>query len=359
MGSQRKNNILFGVLNWGLGHATRSAVVIRKLLEHDFVPVLASDGLSLKYLRSEFPGLPSEVLPAYNVRYSRSSNQVLTIASQGRNILKAIKNETAVARQLMEKYEAIGLISDNRLGFWVDDIPTAYITHQLKVKSGLLTGISSGLHKKFLNKFDQCWVPDNDLKISGDMVWSAKRDDNVRYMGPLSSLQATEKGNRTYKYCFVLSGPEPQRSILENKILEQWDRAMGPALMVRGTDQAFEAPNRDLTGLEIVDFAGAEQLAQAINSSELIISRSGYSSIMDYFALGKKALLIPTPGQPEQEYLARYHSSLGNFHTVDQEDLKLGTDLEKALGQRGPVTTEGDQANWEELFALFKGKAKS
>ena len=67
-----------------------------------------------------------------------------------------------------------------------------------------------------------------------------------------------------------------------------------------------------------------------MNRSRLMITRPGYTTIMELAVLGKKALLIPTPGQTEQVYLASYHSKKGNFYSVSQEKLNLARDVEEA-----------------------------
>jgi hypothetical protein len=361
-----KKKVIFGVLNWGLGHATRSIPLINALRAAGFEPVLASDGPALDLLRSEFPTLESEELPTYGVKYGKNSATLWTIGAQLPRIWQVSRAEHRQLKKLVEEHQPVGVISDNRLGFYHEHVPSVYITHQLKLMLPFARRLISGLHHRYIRKFEQCWVPDFGglNKLSGEMTDRMDPGVPVHFIGPQSRFQRLPEEQKLYDTCTILSGPEPQRTILEQKLLRQLSGLKGTHLMVRGTKEqsAQNLTNNQVSkgSIEVLDFLSGAELAQKINQSKIVISRSGYSSIMDYCALGNKALLIPTPGQPEQEYLARYMLSRGWFYYTDQERMNLEKELDKAMGYAGCSGIVGSTRNEinRELFGLFQGKGK-
>ncbi len=350
----KESFILFGVLNWGLGHATRSIPIIGALREQGFTPVLASDGEALQYLKTTFPDLPSAELPSYNIHYSRY-NFTGAMLQQLPKIARTVKAEKAQAGELVEQYRPKGIISDNRLGFFSKEVPAVYITHQLKIRMPLVGPVASWVHRYFIKKYHECWVPDlEDEKnsLGGELSHIGPTDFPVRYIGPLSQLGKTVSHEKQYDAVVLMSGPEPQRSLLEKRIIRQLEKMEGRFFLVRGSTKAApletQIPHASLlTGAEI---------AELIHTSGLVISRSGYSSIMDYYFMGNKALLVPTPGQVEQGYLATYLRGKGIFYSVRQKDMNLRYDISEALTFPGLAEPHERISSWPELFNLFKGK---
>jgi len=256
-------------------------------------------------LQKEFPFLKSYTLPTYNIKYSKSSkNLKLKLLLSVPSIYSAIKKEKKIVAQLVEKENIKGLISDNRFGVFSNLIPSVYVTHQLNVLSGKTTAITSKTHQKIIAKYNECWVPDleSEPNLSGILGHLDSKSLNLKYLGILSRLKPYNSEIK-YDIMVLLSGPEPQRSALENKLLIELQNHTGKILFVRGVlnnSKEIKEPNN----FEVVNYLGTEALEKAINQSNLIIARSGYSTIMDLAVLGKKAFFIPTPGQCEQEYLA-------------------------------------------------------
>jgi uncharacterized protein (TIGR00661 family) len=344
--------ILYTVLNWGLGHATRSSVIIEALLKEGYEPVIASDGLALEWLQKSFPHLQFLSLPAYNIRYARDARLFwLKLLSQSVQLQKAWRAEHELVQQWAKTQSFDGIISDNRLGCYHQDLPAVYISHQLQLQAGLFTKAASTLHRRFINRYDQLWVPDyTDHRLAGKLSESTAIKIPTHFLGALSRLKDLRSTEGKY-YLFLLSGPEPQRSILEQKILDQVAKLSEKAILVRGT-------NRDKLrvypeGLQVIDLAGPERLEQLMAEAKVIICRSGYSSIMDLYKLAKKALFIPTPGQTEQQYLARHLAP--QFLSVEQNQLQLAVDIPNALVKDGfsRNSQKEDQTNWAELFSLF------
>lgn len=299
--------ILIAPLNWGLGHASRCIPLIETLINHGYQPVIASDGQALELLKKEFPDLRAYELPSYHIRYSKNGKllNALLIKQSGK-ILKAIKREQAVTREIVEKEMICGIISDNRFGVRSDKVYSVYITHQLRVLSGLTTFLTSRIHQQIIKKFDACWVPDHQAPfyLSGKLSHPAPGGLLVKYIGPLSRLEKVPC-EREFDLMVILSGPEPQRSLLEEKLRLELKNFAGSILLVQGLMAAKQT--KILTdSMLIVNFMLRSELQEFICKSRLILARSGYSTLMDMEKLEAKAFFIPTPGQAEQVYLAKY-----------------------------------------------------
>nr|WP_299890436.1 glycosyltransferase [uncultured Lacinutrix sp.] len=348
-----KKRILVAPLNWGIGHATRCIPIINWLIEHNFEPIIASDGEALQLLKTEFPDLIHETLPAYNIKYTKKGSDLKwKLLAQTPKMLKAKKAEKKTTKQLINKYNLSGIISDNRLGVRNKNVPSVFITHQLNVLSGNTSALSTKIHNDIMKKFDSVWVPDfkNEPNLSGKLGHlNNETKINVTYLGPLSRLHKTETKTE-YDIMVLLSGPEPQRTILADKLFETLKYFEGNILFVKGKIEAEQTVSK-INNFTIYNFMTSKALEQAINSSELIISRSGYTTVMDLAKLGKKAFFIATPGQFEQEYLAENFDKLGIVPTCNQEHFKL-SQLEKVNDYKG-LQMEYRKPNLKELFSLF------
>ncbi|HSP12644.1 MAG TPA: glycosyltransferase [Salegentibacter sp.] len=353
----KKKRILVAALNWGLGHATRCIPLINGLIAHGYEPILASDGVALDLLKKEFPDLSAEELPSYNIEYSGAPNFLKwKLFLESPRIIKVIKTEKKQTKKLVEKYNLNGIISDNRLGVRYKHLKSVFITHQLNVLSGNTTWLSSKLHQKYIRKFDECWVPDlpGSKNLSGILGHMKKTPDGVKYMGLLSRFRKKILPQE-YKIMILLSGPEPQRSILEKILLQEFKETSEKTLFVRGVLEENEFISKiNNPNLKIRNYLFGEELEDALNASEIIVCRSGYTSIMDLSKLEKKAFLIPTPGQFEQEYLAERLDKLGIAPFYTQKEFKI-SDLKRLKSFSG-FRDFGFVTDFGSLFALFEGK---
>ncbi len=347
--------ILVAPLNWGLGHVTRCIPIIKALLKDSFKVVIASDGASLDLLRKEFIELESIELPSYNIEYPKNGSFLKwKLLLKFPQIKKAIYSEKKVIKQLVSEGKIQGIISDNRFGVRSSKIPSVYITHQLNVLSGSSTFFSSKTHQKIINKFDECWVPDVEYSpnLSGKLGHLKSSNLKLKYMGILSRMNKIKLPTK-YKYLLLLSGPEPQRSLLEEKLLEEFKNYNHSILLVRGVVETEQSINQK-GNLTIYNFMKTTELEKAINESEIIIARSGYTTLMDLSTLEKKAFFIPTPGQFEQEYLAKRMSKLNHAPFCKQENFSLEKliEIENYSGLKSPKNTK----DFKELFRFFKSK---
>lgn len=348
-----KKRILVAPLNWGLGHATRCIPIINALLESDLQPIIASDGEALVLLKKEFPALIALELPSYGISYPRKGSRLkLKLLKDSPKILNTIKEERKTVDKIIEDHVIIGIISDNRFGVRSDKIPSVFITHQINVLSGNTSWLTSILQKRFISKFDACWVPDvkGEPNLSGQLGHDHITDLPLRYIGPISRFRKLTLPI-IYDLMVILSGPEPQRSILEEKLLADLRQYTGHILFVKGKiveEQRVEHTHN----MTIYNFMLTEDLEKTINQSHVILSRSGYTTIMDLAALEKKAFFIPTPGQFEQEYLSEYLSEQGIAPYSKQDQFRVER-LDDVKDFKGFKRISVDQ-DLEGLFSLFK-----
>ena len=347
-----KKRILVAPLNWGLGHATRCIPIINELIQNNFEPIIASDGAALELLKKEFPNLEAVELPSYNIRYSKNPNRLrLKFLKNAPRLLKIIKKEEKVIRELVNSKSISGIISDNRFGVRHDNIPSVFITHQLQVLSGNTTWLSTKWHQKIISQFDECWIPDykTEKNLSGILGHVENFKSTVHYLGPLSRFEK-HKSNINYQLLVILSGPEPQRTFLEEILFEELKNFKGKICFVKGV---IESEQRKIqhNHMTIYNFMTSAQLESTINESELIVSRSGYTTLMDLAKLEKKAFFIPTPGQFEQDYLAKKIESEGIAPYCTQHEFTLEklNQVEKYSGFK----FETFDVKFADLFRLF------
>ena len=335
-----KPRILVAPLDWGLGHATRCIPIIRELLAQGCEVWLAGEGTQEHLLKEEFPELPFLQLDGYRIRYSRSAvGLVLSIFRQTHKILTAIKKENAWLKKMIAEYDFDGVISDNRFGLYHASIPCIFITHQLAIKSPLGKWSEKILqirNYRFINRFTACWVPDEENKnnMAGDLSHPEKKPNiPVRYIGLLSRFDSSSPptggdGGKNH-LLIILSGPEPQRSTLENKIVKEISHYNSTATIVRGIPGSPSLiPSTNM--IQFYNHLPADELKNEIWKAGYIISRCGYSTVMDLVALQKKSILIPTPGQTEQEYLSKYLFQKKIAFCISQERFSLTDSLAKA-----------------------------
>jgi UDP-N-acetylglucosamine transferase subunit ALG13 len=337
-GITKNNQILLAPLDWGLGHVTRCIPIIKFLTEAGHTVVLAANGRHARVLRLEFPHLEIIDLRGYELIYGKKNHATKwKLLAQLPKILTAIKSEHQwLANQMKERHFDL-VISDCRFGLHHPDAFCVFITHQLQVKSPFGKWMDGFLRKwnyRFINKFNECWVPDFEggNNLAGELSHPATMPKvPVKYIGGLSRFnEKCNDGQAQYDLLVVLSGPEPQRTVLENIMLKELAGYKGKAALVRGLPGGGN--DIALNDVDVFDHLPAAQLCAVMAGSELIISRSGYTTVMDLVRLRKKSILIPTPGQSEQEYLGRYLMQRQLCVCVEQDAFSLADALRKAAG---------------------------
>lgn len=339
--------ILITPLHWGLGHATRCVPIIRELLSNGIEVYIASDGDALRILQEEFPQCVYIALPAYNIHY-KSQNMIWNLAKQSFKILTVIRNERLKIMNIIDTYKINLLITDNRFGAYSHKIPCIFITHQLHIRipNKFLSTIVNQFNYQIIKKYAACWVPDlahDSLNLSGALSHNSSPYKNIKYIGALSRLvlynkekieeQIAElpfskklKDEEKNIVLLLLSGPEPQRSFFEEKLIEQAKGIKDKFfILVRGVVNGKENEWTSLhEHIYSCNYLQTAMLSTLIQRADFLVSRSGYSTIMDYFHLQRKhMLLVPTPGQTEQEYLAETLAEKNIAITQNQNNLDL------------------------------------
>jgi UDP:flavonoid glycosyltransferase YjiC (YdhE family) len=320
--------ILVAPLDWGLGHATRCIPIIHALLHMQITVVIAADGAVKQLLQEAFPGVVFLSLKGYRIQYSKNKkNLFFKLASQLPRILSVIRYEKKWLAKAIKDHRLHAVISDNRFGLYNKNVPCIYITHQLFIETGntWLSRMAQAVHYRFISKFSECWVPDaaGKINLAGKLSHPSKMPPvAVQYLGVLSRFNK-EQAEEVHPLLLMLSGPEPQRSIFEKELLAQLAGTKQEAVLVRGLPGAAYPIHPVPAGLVVYDHLPAQELNKLIAASGLVIARAGYSTMMDLATMQKKAVIVPTPGQTEQTYLALHAGEEKIFLSKEQEGFSL------------------------------------
>ncbi len=320
-------HILVAPLDWGLGHATRCIPLIHLLLNQGCRITIAASGPGITLLKKELPQVNIVSIPGYGINYSKTPGMFLPkLLLQFPRIASAIKRENRWLKNFIKENGIQAVISDNRMGMHCTGTPSAYITHQLQIETGyaLLNGFARRLHYRYIRRFDECWVPDvkNEPSLAGKLSHPGIMPGiPVHYIGLLSRFDSLSKKPATNDILAIVSGPEPQRSIFEKLLRNQLAVLNISATLVQGLPGE---PQQSTEGnLSIINHLDAAALQQKIAEAGTVICRSGYSSVMDFVAMQKPAIMVPTPGQGEQEYLGKYLAETGRFFCTPQAQFNL------------------------------------
>ena len=331
----RKLRILVAPLDWGLGHATRCIPIIQELIWQGCEVTLAGEGGLEILLKKEFPSLRFISLPGYGIKYAGTGyKMVWKMIRKIPGLLDSIQNENKWLKEKIKEYGFDAVISDNRFGLHHEKIPCVFITHQLLIKSPWkwTEGILQKKNYRYINQFSECWIPDNvgTDNLAGDLSHPHQIPTRpVFYTGPLSRFSSSGIAEKPNHLLIILSGPEPQRSIFENIIVRQISHYNGSATVVRGIPGSSSIiPSTN--SIHFYNHLPAEELNVEMEKAAFVIARSGYSTLMDAVALKKKCILIPTPGQTEQEYLANYFAEKQFAIFTHQNNFSLPEELKRA-----------------------------
>lgn len=323
--------VIVAPLYWGLGHATRDIPIIYWLKANCKEVIIASDGAALDLLEREFPDLKIEQLPSYNIKY-RFENIIANILIGWYAIIKAVFTENNAARSLTKKYNASIILSDNRLGFYNPQIKSLYMTHQINIlhNRSWMSWLGTRLHRFFIKKYNHVLIPDYNGKDALCPKLSSGLNENTSWIGPISRINKLHL-QVDNDIVIILSGPEPQRTILEDLLLKQIAQLQTYSIVfVRGSDKSMHYNCDNLKNVSFYNITTGKVIENLLNRSRLLITRSGYTTIMDIHHLDIKAIWIPTPGQTEQEYLAQVYSTQKHYLSIRQDNIN---NLKEYIGQ--------------------------
>lgn len=335
--------IIYGVCSWGLGHATRSLPVIRKLVSEKHSVTVISNGRSLEVLKKELGDTVGYVdIPDYPMLVSENTRQFLAKSMVYWPVfIKRIEDGLAQLQKILDKKTYGCIVSDARYDMYNKKIPSFFISHQMRIMNPLKIKMFERSMEQFnlffFKRFVGVMVPDyKEENLSGDLSHHLKRidEDTIHYVGVLSDFTKRVM-KKDIDYLISVSGPEPQRSMLEEKLSVQASELEGTVVMTLGKAEKYSVVKKK--HLTMYSFVEKDLREELLNRAKLVVSRSGYSTIMDLAVVGTKALLIPTPGQIEQEYLSEYHNRLGTFYSVLQDAVCLKSDVVTAREKTGII----------------------
>ena len=337
MKEKKKHRVLVCPLGWGLGHASRNIPIIDYLLKSGHTVIVAGDELQISYLTTYFPGIKTIKFPSLKVNLSKGSNQLLPILGIAFRLPYLVINEHFAVKKIVNDNQISVIISDNRYGLWHRGTKSVLITHQLRVPFPkpfrFLEPIGELFVRLISQKFTYCWIPDSsgEKKLAGKLSHPSKIPSNARYIGLLSRFKKglSKKDDSIWDLVGIASGPSPQREIFIDSISKLGRRNNLRTLIIKGVpSEGTKAIENG--GIFYAGHLGDIDFQKAIQSSKYLITRAGYSTIMDLTTIGVRGLIVPTPGQTEQEYLTNYLSIKGIFKSCKQIELE-NLDISMAL----------------------------
>ncbi len=332
--------ILISPLNWGFGHAGRMIPLALELRKRGHEIIFCADRAVIPMLTRELPGISITETDGLHIRYFRNLPLWIGLLLQLPHIIAVSVREHRELKRLVAEYKPDIIVSDNRFGFYNKHIYSAYVTHQIRIPLPapfrFMEPLGVWLHRKIIGRFDLCLIPDfpGDLNLSGRLSHGVRLPRNTVWSGPLSRFNApapTSDFTAPDPYCcLILSGPEPQRSILKEIVTAA---ATGMHLVIlEGTGEHNAIVRGE--NVTVVSNPDTALMKAIITGSSAVISRSGYTTLMELVSLNKGAVIIPTPGQPEQEYLGEYFDKKWGFVTLKQDEIPRIKDLESLQNKR-------------------------
>lgn len=317
----RDKTIFVSPLDWGLGHATRIVPVVRQLLSSNNKVILGVTPLTRRLLEEEFPFLEKTDLPAYNVSYSATLPLWLKLLSDWKRISEVISREKSALAEIVKRSQIDVVISDSRFGLHSERTHNIFVTHQIFLRTPFGGYIAQRINRSYIQRFDEIWVPDyapEPSSLAGALSHGKQFHDNIKFIGPQSRLRKTDATYKKFDYLLLVSGPEPQHTIFKELLLKKASGCPGLRFALVCNSPQHSVP----ANVHCFVFPDAQSLSLLFAESKCIICRSGYSTLMDTHLLGAGDLvLVPTPGQSEQEYLACYWQKKFNVRFVQQRDL--------------------------------------
>ena len=336
MGIQYPKNILVAPLDWGTGHTARCVPVIRYLQELGHRVIVAGNEWQRTFIKASFDHIDVAELEGYNVTYSKWNRfGQIGVLSQLPGLQRVIGAEHNWLKRAVKEWQIDGIISDNRYGLYHSDVPCVIMTHQIRVMTGMgnfMDRAIQKIHYRYLDHFNETWIADNVVPpgLGGSLSHSEVIPVRSKYVGLLSQFDSAAKANETDgSLLILLSGPEPLRSELSRILWQQVQQYSGKVVFIDGSDRVTP-PGNIPPHITYHKWLAHKELAPLLSAAGMVICRSGYSTLMDLVALGKKAILIPTPGQTEQEYLGRQLHEQGIFYSSKQKGFDLVNALKEA-----------------------------
>jgi hypothetical protein len=296
-------------------------------------------------LKKEFPQLTHIYFPNYDIDYPVNGSMGWHLVKKAPYGYRETLKEHRKLKKLIWKYKIKGVISDNRFGLSSKLVPCVIMSHQLQLEMpkgwGFIKGITNRMNVSYMKRFNAIWIPDNEGEpnLAGTLSHFKGLPKQARYLGIISrfaDMQIAEgREMEPFDMLISISGPEPQRTILENRLTEQALQLPLKVLMVVGRTEDGKEKTEVGSNVTKIAHLNSERMFMAMKMAKYIVCRSGYTTIMDLAAIGQKAAFIPTPGQPEQEYIAAIYKKHGLANFADQKNVDLKKFIDEYDSYRG------------------------
>jgi len=339
-----KKKVLVAPLDWGLGHAGRCIPIIRILIKEGHDVIIGGSGKSLQLLMTEFPDIKRVEIPNFEIDYAPNHRFMNHFIKKVPEMLLQVQKENSSLKSIIDQHNIDVVISDNRYGLQNEKIKSIVVCHQINLQLPWGASPANWLNRKMLRKFDEIWVPDfqGEESLAGKLSVDPKNElKQVRYIGPLSRFTPADRDViMDLDFLAMISGPEPQRTILDKIIQNQTEHTYYSGVIVQGLPED-ESYFKLRDGIQVYTHLQSAAFKKMIDRSKVVIARAGYSTIMEMAAMGKPAILIPTPGQPEQEYLAEHLKHREQFIFVKQKHWNLPRLLTRSFPAIKPAMKTG------------------
>lgn len=305
----KKKRVLVAPLHWGLGHAARCIPLISEQLTQGAEVIIAAADGPKSLLLGHFPDLEYVHIPFTEITYPVDGRMVSHFIRKGPALVFSIYREHRILKKMVQDLSIDLVISDSRFGCWSANAKCVFVTHQVEIKGPIFQSIINILNRWIMSKYDEVWIPDVEQfpGLAGELSHPKSMPENAKYIGPLSRFKGKiDKKPTVWSAVVMISGPEPQRTFFEAEMVSRFFACGEPTLVLRG--KPHEPYVKQIDQLKIVNHLSDAELVEALSQCDLVVARSGYSTIMDLHQLGIKAEFHPTPGQTEQEYLALLHA---------------------------------------------------
>jgi UDP-N-acetylglucosamine:LPS N-acetylglucosamine transferase len=287
--------ILVAALDWGMGHTTRLVSLLKLLQNQENQLIFAGNSNQCQFIKAEFPEIELADLSGYEIRLDSKKSTYWQLFRQRVKFKKAIKAENEWLAKFVTFNKVDLIISDNRYGCYHPKIKSILLTHQLNLQIPYFRQLVNKMLRRRIEKFDVCWVPDTKYRLLSGELSNAKLKIPIVYIGILNRFQKLQLPIE-FEYLVILSGPEPEKTNFKEEILKQLSVKPSSVCIV----------GAEVTGYHCHPNPTTTELAELIAKSHTVISRAGYTTLMEMVDLNKKAILIPTKGQYEQMYLANF-----------------------------------------------------
>ncbi len=356
----RKKKILVCPLDWGLGHATRMVPVIKSIERNGGDVILAADNRPFDFLKQHFPKNKIIRLAGFSPRYPSKGSMALTVARSFPKMVKQGITANNELKKIVAKNEIDAIISDNRYELALPTIPSIFITHQLNIRTTGWQNIGKPIINlvlsKYLKDYSEIWIPDIDgnHNLSGNLSKSNRFKEKTSHIGLLSRFSENDISTKSNKIdlLVILSGPEPQRTILEKLLIKQAIKTNLKTIILQGKPEETKSTN--VKNIKLIPHVNDNVFASLMQSASYIISRPGYSTLMDLATIGCNSIFIPTPGQTEQEYLAKTMKVKGIAYSESQKDFDLSNAIEQSKGYKGFSLKNNSKLLEERIMNLLK-----